>query len=304
MQTLEGTHIRIQCCANLHLILVRVKFGVAPKMTPNDEPREQLVLDGVDRVLDHAQHVEPRQDRLRELHVLLERDRGVVAAPNRVRGGDDGTPGLQRRDDARFGDRDRLLLHRLVDGRPVRVVHLVELVDETGAFIGEDECAALERPFPRDGILADAGCETDSGRTLAGCEDGSVCGLLNVLQELRLRCTRVAKQKDVNVSTDTVLSVDVLGDTAEEREGKGSLDILVTIDGRGDRLDNPLANPIVPSESTDLLLVVLSEAEGGELVFLLVDVVSLEDCREDRESVFGVERGIEVVAIYSGDLLR
>ena len=191
-----------------------------------------------------------------------------------------------------------------MDGRPVRVVHLVELIDEAGALVGEDQRAALERPLSRDGILADARGKTDRGCTLTSCEDRSVCGLLNVLQELRLCRTRVAKQKDVDIPTNTVLSVDVLRDTAEEGERNGSLDILVTVNGGSNGFDDTLADPIVTSKCANLFLVLFSESEGSELVFLLVDVVGLEDRREDREAVFGVERSIEVVTVYSGDFLQ
>ena len=41
-----------------------------------------------------------------------------------VRRSDDGASGLQRGDDAGFGDGDALLLHGLVDTRPVCIVHL------------------------------------------------------------------------------------------------------------------------------------------------------------------------------------
>ena len=41
-----------------------------------------------------------------------------------VRRSNHGAPGLQRGDDAGLGDGDALLLHGLVDARPVCVVHL------------------------------------------------------------------------------------------------------------------------------------------------------------------------------------
>ena len=101
-----------------------------------------------------------------------------------------------------------------------------------------------------------------------------------------------------------MLSVDVLRDTAKEGEGDGSLDILVTVNRGSNRFDDTLADPIVASKCANLFLVLFSESEGSELVFLLVNVVGLEDRREDREAVFGVERSIEVVTVYSGDFLQ
>ncbi len=43
-------------------------------------------------------------------------------------------PGLEGGDDAGLGDGDGLLLHGLVDGRAVLVVHLVKLVDQAHAL--------------------------------------------------------------------------------------------------------------------------------------------------------------------------
>lgn len=60
----------------------------------------------------------------------------------------DAAPRRQRSAYAGLSDRDALLLHCLVDRRAVLVVHLVELVDQTHAFIRQHKRAALE------GVLA------------------------------------------------------------------------------------------------------------------------------------------------------
>lgn len=52
----------------------------------------------------------------------------AVLRTNGVRGSDDGASGLQRGDDAGFGDGDTLLLHGLVDTRPVCIIHLEHTV--------------------------------------------------------------------------------------------------------------------------------------------------------------------------------
>jgi hypothetical protein len=61
------------------------------------------------------------------------------------------------------------------------------------ALVGEHERATLERPLARDGILAHARRQTNRGGALAGCEDGPVGGLLDVLEELRLGRSRVSQ---------------------------------------------------------------------------------------------------------------
>ena len=101
-----------------------------------------------------------------------------------------------------------------------------------------------------------------------------------------------------------MLAVDVLGDAAEERKCNGRFDVLVTIDGRGNGLDDTPSNAVIASKSANLLLIVLSETESSELVFLLVDVIGFKDRREHRKTVLGVERRIEVVTVDAGDFLE
>ena len=134
---------------------------VRPHVRTNHESRQSLVEDAVDRVLDDAEDIEARQDGIGQFDVVRERPGGVVPPPDRVRGRHDGAPRLQRRHDARLGDGDGLLLHRLVDGHAVLVVHLVELVDEADAPVGHDQGTALQNPLARHRVLLDSRGETD-----------------------------------------------------------------------------------------------------------------------------------------------
>jgi len=172
--------------------MLSIELGMTPQMASDDETREELVLHGVDRVLDHAEDVKAGQDRLRKFHVLLERHRRVVPPADRVRCCDDGAARLERGDDAGLGYRDGLLFHSFVYRCPVRVVHLVKFVDQAMAFVGKDERATLESPLTRDRVLAHARRQTDCRGALASREDGSVCGLFDVLEELRLGRARVS----------------------------------------------------------------------------------------------------------------
>jgi hypothetical protein len=185
-------------------------------MAADDKTCEELVLHGVDRILDDAKHVKAGQDRLGELHVLLERNRRVVTTADRIRCGDDGAARLKRGDNTGLGYRDGLLLHSFVYRRPVPIVHLVELVDKTVTLVREHERSTLERPFPRDRVLAHARRQTNRGRPLASREDGSVRGLLDVLEELRLGSARVSQQENVDVPSEAQLAVDVLGNAPEK----------------------------------------------------------------------------------------
>jgi hypothetical protein len=58
---------------------------------------------------------------------------------SRFRGGDDGAARLKRGDDTGLGYRNGLLLHGFVYRRPVCIVHLVKLVDQTVTLVGEHD---------------------------------------------------------------------------------------------------------------------------------------------------------------------
>jgi hypothetical protein len=54
---------------------------------------------------------------------------------------------LKTGDDAGLADADALLLHGLVYAGPVRVVHLVELVDQADALVRQHQGTRLQRPL-------------------------------------------------------------------------------------------------------------------------------------------------------------
>lgn len=110
------------------------------------------------------------------------------------------------------------------------IVHLVELINQTNSLVGKNKRPSFERPLPRHGIFSDTRSQTDCTRTLTGCKDGSTCRLLNVLEELRLGRSGITKKENVDVTSDTMLPVDILHDTAKEGESDGRLDVVVTID--------------------------------------------------------------------------
>lgn len=194
-----------------------------------------------------------RDNRIRELDVLRERELRVVAATDRVRCGDDRAAGGEARDDARLRDRDRLLLHRLVDRRPILVVHLVELVDEADAGIGENERAAFERPLPGLAVLHHGRRKADPGRALARRVDRPLERLADVLQALALGQPRVPQDEHVDVPADAVLPRRHLRDAAEHRRRERALHVRLAVDRRRDRLDDLVVDLGVPRELQDLL---------------------------------------------------
>jgi hypothetical protein len=45
--------------------------------------------------------------------------------------------------------------------------------------------------------------------TLTGCEHGTICSMLDILEELRLGSTRVSKHENINITTKTMLPLDI-----------------------------------------------------------------------------------------------
>ncbi len=278
---------------------IRGRMGAAVGI--HDEIRQALVFGRIDGVADDAEDVEAGEDGFGEFDVLGERDGAVVAAADGVGGGDDGAAGLEGGDDAGFGDGDGLLFHGFVDGGAVLVVHLVELVDEAGALVGEDEGAAFERPFGREGVAAHAGGETDGAGTLACGEDGAVGGFFDVFQDLRFGGSGIAEEEDVDVAADFVLALGFFADAAEEGECDCGLDVGVTVDAGSDGGDDLIADMGVARQRSDLTLVFVGQTETGHLVMCLDYVVCFEDGGEDGETVAIVELSVVVVAVNASD---
>ena len=94
--------------------------------------------------LDDEDEVETRQDGGLQVDVLRRRLHVVVAARRRVGGGHHGRARVEHRGDARLGDGDGLLLHRLVDCHAILRSHLVELVDAHHTAVCQHHRAPLQ----------------------------------------------------------------------------------------------------------------------------------------------------------------
>jgi len=122
-------------------------------MRVDDEVGEVAVCRFVSVVLQDQNQVESADNGLRQVHVVLETQRAVVAAPNRVGGSYDTAPGLQLRHDARLADADGLLFHGFVDAGSVDLVHFVEFVNAADAVVGEHERPPFQSPFSSDRVF-------------------------------------------------------------------------------------------------------------------------------------------------------
>lgn len=88
-------------------------------MGRDDEGGKALVDFGVNCIAHDAENIETGEDRFSEFYILREGNGRIIAAANRVSGGNDGATGLEGSDNAGFGDGNGLLLHGFVDGGSV-----------------------------------------------------------------------------------------------------------------------------------------------------------------------------------------
>jgi hypothetical protein len=126
-----------------------------------------LVAVSVVCVADDEDEVETGQDGGLEVDVLAWGLEVVVAAEDRVGGGEHTCAGVEDRGDSGFGDRDGLLFHGFVDGYTIFVTHLVELVDADSATICENHGTTFEVELPGCCVALHGGCQTSCTATLS-----------------------------------------------------------------------------------------------------------------------------------------
>jgi hypothetical protein len=147
-----------------------------------------------------------------------------------------------------------------MDARTVLVVHLVKLVNKTDALISKDQRASLQRPLSRDWVAAHRRRQTDGRCALARGENGAVGRLLHVLEKLGLGRAWVAKRQDINITTDAVLLAGVFGNASKHGESYRRFDVFVSINGRSNAANDPLADGLIGGGSFYLADVVIGQA--------------------------------------------
>mmetsp|Transcript_31221 Transcript_31221/g.70703 ORF Transcript_31221/g.70703 Transcript_31221/m.70703 type:complete len:434 (+) Transcript_31221:1091-2392(+) len=182
-----------------------------------------------------------------------------------------------------------------MDRGAVLVVHLVKLVDEADAVVGEHHRAALQAPLAAL-VLRHRSRETHGTRALPGGVDGPGEGLLHVLEELRLGQARVAHDQDVDVAADAVLPGALLPAAAHHRHGDGRLNVTHPEDGRRDGGDDALADVRALGQLEDLLCLLVSDLEYLG-VSLAVHVHGLDLRAEHGEAGASVRSRIVQAAI-------
>eukprot|EP00968_Pinguiococcus_pyrenoidosus_P006177 scaffold417_cov252-Pinguiococcus_pyrenoidosus.AAC.4 len=215
---------------------LRGHICTAPVAVPEqDVPRHLPVEVRVEHVQHDEQQVETRKQRVRQADVLLRPPVAVVLAIDGVRCRRDGASRIQCRVDACLRDGHGLLLHHLVNRDAIGLAHLVKLVDAHRAAIREHHRAGLEPSLSSLGIAGDRGGQTHATGSSTRRAHGEWSVLEDRSKKLRLGGSGIANDHDVDVATQVRPVLEVLLLAAEELQDEGTLDEVVTVDGRAER---------------------------------------------------------------------
>mmetsp|Transcript_42323 Transcript_42323/g.122401 ORF Transcript_42323/g.122401 Transcript_42323/m.122401 type:complete len:245 (+) Transcript_42323:1143-1877(+) len=198
--------------------------------------RGNLAVDLLGReVAHHVHQVEAREQGVRQADVLGQVQCGVKVPIDWVGSREHAAPRVQRHVHARLGNGDALLLHRLVDGDLILLVHELKLVDAADAVVGEHQCAGLDDLLlVQVCVLHHGGGEASRGGRLAGCKDRAREERRRPLQQGTLRRCRIAQDAHVDVPAELDPLVRLLGHPSDQHQQDALLDLQVALDGRSD----------------------------------------------------------------------
>ena len=186
----------------------------------------------IDFVFDHCQKVESGQNGCCKVDIVVKIECDVVRAFEWICCCNDTASRLETGVDACLGNTDCLLLHGLVNGGSILVIHFIKLINKTNSLISQDQCSSLKCPFLSDWISMHSSSQTDSTCSLSGSVDYSWEDLLNILEELRLGSSWVSQEQTVDVSSDLMFATNILGHSSKHSQCNGFLDELMPVDSR------------------------------------------------------------------------
>ena len=160
----------------------------------------------------------------------------------------------------------------------------------------------FKSPLPRKLVLPHRRRQPDSTGALTGRKDSTVRRLLDILQELALGSARVAEQENINVSSNWVLSLDILCLSAKKGQCNGRLNVLVPVNAGCDRADDAHTDHRVCCQRADVADIVFRQAKLGKLVVPLANAIDLDDGCKDGKSALCVQLIAKVISVDTGHL--
>ena len=201
-------------------------------MYTHDVTRDALITTPFVVVPDNKDHIETRQNCCLEINVLAGRFQFVVAAENRVSGGQNRRSRVENRGDTSFGDRNGLLFHSFVDSDSVFVSHFVELINTHDTSVGQNHGTSFQVEFAGCCVSLHGCSQTSRRRTFTRRIDGNGRYFFRELEKLGLCSTGVSEKQDVNVSTQFHAVRKNFLRATHEQTHNGLFDVQVSVDGR------------------------------------------------------------------------
>mmetsp|Transcript_1043 Transcript_1043/g.2254 ORF Transcript_1043/g.2254 Transcript_1043/m.2254 type:complete len:452 (+) Transcript_1043:1112-2467(+) len=167
-----------------------------------------------------------------------------------------------------LGDCDGLLFHHLVDGHPILLPHLIELIDTHHPTVREHHGSRLEPAFPRLGTGGDRSGEADAATSPSGGRNGERRHLERRPQNLRLGRTGIPHHENVNVPTEVRAIVEVPSAAPQQLQHERPFDLSVSVDGGRGAPSKKVQHVRPGADLFDFAQVVdreLSGARGGVL---------------------------------------
>mmetsp|Transcript_9053 Transcript_9053/g.21451 ORF Transcript_9053/g.21451 Transcript_9053/m.21451 type:complete len:202 (+) Transcript_9053:764-1369(+) len=183
-----------------------------------------VVALGVSDILDQEHHVKPGEDGSLKIHLIRSVREIIVGPESWISRSKHTAASVQHGCHASFGNGDGLLLHGLMDSNTVFLVHLVKLVNANQAIVGQNHCSAFQCKAPT--ILDNGSSETRSAAALAASVHCNRSHLVRKLQELTLCSSRVAEQKHVDVTSQTIAAGQLFSRPSEKQASYGSFDLI------------------------------------------------------------------------------
>mmetsp|Transcript_177622 Transcript_177622/g.432143 ORF Transcript_177622/g.432143 Transcript_177622/m.432143 type:complete len:267 (+) Transcript_177622:779-1579(+) len=189
----------------------------------------------VDLVEHQVDEVEAGEQRRGQLEVVHHGALRVPARLDRVGRRQHRRAGVQARHDAGLCDRDRLLLHSLMQDGAGDVVHLVELINAANATVGQHQGTRLQHQLARFRVANHVRRETNGGRALAAGVNAARGDLVHVGEQLRLAGTRITAQQHVDLTAHLPLLPEVLVCATEQHAQQSLLHVVHLPDRRCQR---------------------------------------------------------------------
>mmetsp|Transcript_48957 Transcript_48957/g.116438 ORF Transcript_48957/g.116438 Transcript_48957/m.116438 type:complete len:202 (+) Transcript_48957:858-1463(+) len=161
-------------------------------------------------VAHNEDEVKSGEQRIWQADVLDQVQLGVEVSVDWVCGSKDAAPRIERHVHASLADGHDLLLHSLVDGYAIGLVHLVKLVDTNNPSICEYHSSGLEVEVVGVRISDHRCSEAHTTRALSCSTDGQGGSVHHKTEHLGLATTWIANHKYVDVAPEVGSVAEVL----------------------------------------------------------------------------------------------